>query len=121
MDHPVITIRTLSVLELRYLTPSAYVLKFERGAFDFQAGQYISLGTEGNREMREYSIYSGEQDDHIEVLIREVDEGLVSRQLKQLTPGSKVAMDGPYGFFTLNRETIQNQSLLMIASGTGIP
>lgn len=120
MDHPVKTTRTLSVLELRYLTSSTYVLKFERGAFDFQAGQYISLGTEGTGEMREYSIYSGEQDDYIEVLIREVDEGLVSRQLKQLAPGSKVAMDGPYGFFTLNREIIQNQYLLMIASGTGI-
>jgi len=120
MNHPGKTTRALSVLELRHLTPSAYVLKFERGAFDFQAGQYISLGPEGNGEMREYSIYSGEPDDFIEVLIKEVEEGLVSKQLKQLTPGSKVKMGGPYGFFTLNREIIQNRYLLMIASGTGI-
>jgi ferredoxin--NADP+ reductase/benzoate/toluate 1,2-dioxygenase reductase subunit len=112
--------RLLSVIELRHLTPSAYILKFERGAFGFQAGQYISLGTDSNGEMREYSIYSGESDDYIEVLIREVEEGLVSKQLKHLTPGDKIKMGGPYGFFTLNREAVQDQNLLMIGSGTGI-
>lgn len=120
MSYPTKTAIPLSVMDLRYLTPSTYVLKFERGPFDFQAGQYIALGIAGNEEMREYSIYSGEHDDYLEVLIREVDKGLVSKQLKHLAPGGKVLMDGPCGFFTIRPGTLQDHHLLMIASGTGI-
>ena len=110
----------VSVKTKRNLTDTTYVLRLERGGMEFDAGQYISLGLPGTSEKREYSIYSGTREDYIEVLIKEIDEGVVSRQLKQLNPGSKAEMDGPFGFFTLGTEQKAGQKLVFIASGTGI-
>ena len=55
----------------------------------------------GNNQVREYSIYSTEQDTSLEVLIKEVDNGLVSRQLRKLIPGELLEVDGPFGYFTI--------------------
>ena len=108
------------VLETRHLTNSTYVIRIERGGMEFEAGQYISLGLAGNVEKREYSIYSGTEEDYIEVLVKEIDEGIVSKQLKQLQPGAHAEMDGPFGFFTLNEESRSGKEMVFIASGTGI-
>ena len=110
----------VSVLNTRYLTNSTYVLRLERGDLEFEAGQYVSLGLPGNAEKREYSIYSGVNDDYLEVLVKEIDEGLVSKQLKQLQTGAHAEMDGPFGFFTLRRENLRGHGPVFIASGTGI-
>ena len=109
-----------TVKEVEYLTPSAYLLRLEKNNISFQAGQYISLGLPGDAEKREYSVYSGENEAVLEVLIKEVEEGLVSKQLKSLMPGSRVEIDGPFGFFTISPHLRNNRKLLFIASGTGI-
>jgi len=108
------------VLDTRHLTNSTYVIRIERNGMEFEAGQYISLGLPGNAEKREYSIYSGTEEDYMEVLIKEIDEGIVSRQLKQLQPGAHAEMDGPFGFFTLDETCKSGKELVFIASGTGI-
>jgi ferredoxin--NADP+ reductase len=106
------------VRSIRNLTNSTYVVRLDRGGLEFLAGQYISLGLPGDVEKREYSIYSGTGEDYIEVLVKEISEGTVSKQLKHLQPGSHAEMDGPFGFFTLG-ETV-GKRLVFIASGTGI-
>lgn len=70
------------VLGTRFLTETTYVVRIQRGGLEFEAGQYISLGLPGNAEKREYSIYSGVDDDYLEVLVKEIVKGLVSKQLK---------------------------------------
>ena len=102
---------------VRILTPSTFVLRFERNGMDFMPGQHLILGLPGADELREYSIYSGIGDPYLEVLVKEVDEGLVSQQLRTLRPGSKVEVKGPYGFFMGNALTSGNRKLLFIASG----
>ena len=87
---------------------------------EFEAGQYISIGLPGSSEKREYSIYSGTGEGYLEVLVKEIDQGVVSKQLKQLKPGSKMEMDGPFGFFTLTQDLRSRRKLVFIASGTGI-
>jgi ferredoxin--NADP+ reductase/benzoate/toluate 1,2-dioxygenase reductase subunit len=87
---------------------------------EFEAGQYISLGLPGTAEKREYSIYSGMQEDYLEVLVKEINDGVVSKQLKQLRPGARAEMDGPFGFFTPGMDQRSGQELVFIASGTGI-
>jgi ferredoxin--NADP+ reductase len=77
----------ISVIEVDYITPSTYILRLEKKNLKFQAGQYISLGLPGDAEKREYSVYSGENEMVLEVLIKEVEEGLVSKQLKSLREG----------------------------------
>jgi ferredoxin--NADP+ reductase/benzoate/toluate 1,2-dioxygenase reductase subunit len=111
---------TLKVRSIRELTPSAYVLQFDRNNIPFRAGQHILLGKKGDLQAREYSIYSAEQDDFFEVLIKEVKEGLVSRQLKVMKPGDPVNFENPVGYFVLKNEDIHKKKYLFIASGTGI-
>ncbi len=110
----------VSVLDSRHLTNSTFVIRIGRDGMEFDAGQYISLGLPGNAEKREYSIYSGIHEDYIEVLVKEIHEGIVSKQLKQLQPGAHAEMDGPFGFFTLDEMSKSGKELVFIASGTGI-
>ncbi len=46
------------VQEIRDLTESTYVVRFDRCDMDFVAGQHITLGIPGDNQVREYSIYS---------------------------------------------------------------
>lgn len=108
------------VISIRHLTSSAYVLRFDRRQLDFIAGQHVLLGKAGSLHNREYSIYSSEQDDFFEILVKEVDEGLVSKQLKMLQSSDYVQLEGPLGFFALKPELIPDSRFLFIATGTGI-
>ena len=109
----------VQIENIRKLTDPAYVMSMSRGSFDFVSGQYIRIGFPGELEKREYSIYSGENDNHLEVLIREVDNGYLSKALMQSEKGQNIELDGPYGFFTLSPEE-KMEELVFIASGTGI-
>jgi ferredoxin--NADP+ reductase/benzoate/toluate 1,2-dioxygenase reductase subunit len=110
----------VKVKGIRHLTQSTYVIRLERDGLEFEAGQYISLGLPGSTDKREYSIYSGTAEDFIEVLVKEINDGMVSKQLKHLQPGAHAEMDGPFGFFTLDGEARSKKQLVFIASGTGI-
>ena len=111
--------QTGKVLSVRKLTDSAAVVRFERQGLEFEPGQYIRVGVEGDPEIRDYSVYSGANADHLEVLVRRVEDGLVSKQLCDLEPGDLVSVGGPYGHFKLT-EDIQPKSLLFVSTGTGI-
>ncbi len=108
------------VISIRQLTNSAYVVRMTRRGLRFRAGQHILLGKAGSIHNREYSVYSGEHDDYFEVLIKEVDEGLVSKQLKKLKADDMVQLEGPLGFFTIPAENIETSDFLFIATGSGI-
>jgi ferredoxin--NADP+ reductase/benzoate/toluate 1,2-dioxygenase reductase subunit len=103
----------------RQLTDETYVLRFDRNHMVFRAGQHITLGIPGNNQVREYSIYSAEQDQSLEVLIKEVEGGIVSKQLRKLIPGELLDVDGPFGYFTLD-ENKMDRPHLFIGTGTGV-
>lgn len=105
--------------QIRLLTNDTYVMRFDRNGMNFKAGQHITLGIPGNNQVREYSIYSTEQDDSLEVLIKEVESGIVSKQLRHLIPGELLDVDGPFGYFTLD-EKKAGMKHLFIGTGTGI-
>lgn len=111
---------TTTVVAVRDLTPSAYVLSVERQGLAFTPGQCVILGREGQREQREYSIYSTLSADTLDVLIREVPSGAVSRQLRQCHAGDAVTIEGPVGFFTIEDTDLTRDRFLFVASGTGI-
>ena len=71
------------VKEIRNLTESTYVVQMNRYGMAFQSGQNLNVGLAGDTEKRDYSIYSGVKDDYLEVLVKEVEDGLVSKQLKR--------------------------------------
>jgi len=110
----------VKVQQIRHLSESVYVLRFDRNGLAFEAGQHVILGLAGKNNGREYSVYSGEQDDYFEVLIKEVQEGDISRKLRKVQPGDLLEMDGPLGFFTLDAAKILSTKHNFIATGTGI-
>ena len=113
-------VHALRAISVRDLTPSAYVLRFERNGIPFRAGQHILLGIKDDIQAREYSIYSAEQDDFFEVLIKEVQEGKVSRQLRHVNAGDVLNFENPVGYFIIKDEHIHTKKFLFIASGSGI-
>jgi ferredoxin--NADP+ reductase len=80
----------------------------------------VILKIPGSVEKREYSVYSGENDDFLEVLVREIEGGKVSGRLKKLKPGTEIEVEGPFGFFKFNPEKFASQKFLFVATGTGI-
>jgi ferredoxin--NADP+ reductase/benzoate/toluate 1,2-dioxygenase reductase subunit len=108
------------VLDIRWLTDSAYVLRFERNDTVFVPGQYLTLSRADSLMAREYSIYSGKGDSYFEVLIKAVPDGIVSQQLKEVRPGNLLRVGGPHGNFCLPAQAPENFRYLFIATGTGI-
>jgi ferredoxin--NADP+ reductase/benzoate/toluate 1,2-dioxygenase reductase subunit len=108
------------IRQIRSLTEKTFVLRFGRGNIQFRAGQHIIAGPEGELDQREYSIYSGEKDDYLEILVREVPDGNISLKLKQCQPGQLLQVNGPFGSFVLETFDMFSRKLVFIASGTGI-
>lgn len=111
--------KIFKIQEIRELTESAFVLRFDRHGLNFVAGQHILIGLDDSAELREYSVYSGENDNFLEVLVKEVEDGSVSKQLKKLKVGDPLQVESAVGFFRISKEDIEKK-LLFIASGTGI-
>ena len=62
------------IMNVRRLTESTAVVRFERHGLQFEPGQYIRVGLDGDPEIRDYTVYSGHAADYLEVLVRRVEE-----------------------------------------------
>lgn len=113
--------KTAKVLDVVHVNESTYILRLERNGFMFQAGQYLVLGIPGERKAREYSIFSGHDEPYLDLLIKEIEDGEVSKELKIAKKGTPLQISGPYGAFVLNEQIrIQNRPIIFVATGTGI-
>ncbi len=108
------------IVEIRSLTEHTFVLSLPKSRFSYVAGQHISLSIHGDYQSREYSIYSAEDADNLEVLVKEVDGGYFSPKLKHLKAGDRVEVHGPFGKFGLDKKKLNTHKHVFIASGTGI-
>lgn len=108
------------VERVRMLTEDTVSLRLPKSRFTYKAGQHISLGIYGDYQSREYSIYSGANDEHLEVLVKEVKNGYFSPKLSHLKPGDLVEVHGPFGKFFIDEKLIPDNRFVFIASGTGI-
>jgi ferredoxin--NADP+ reductase/benzoate/toluate 1,2-dioxygenase reductase subunit len=108
------------IKEIRFLSESTFIIRFERENFFFVPGQYVIVGVQGSLNHREYSIYSGDKQDYIEILVRSVIEGNVSRQLMETIPGQMLDVNGPFGTFKLEKKNMFSRKHIFIATGTGI-
>jgi ferredoxin--NADP+ reductase/benzoate/toluate 1,2-dioxygenase reductase subunit len=103
----------------RDLLGSAFVLRLERKGLAFRPGQWINLGRAGSLQRREYTIYSPPSEDFLEVLVKEVEGGTVSRDLRRCQAGDMLDVDGPHGSFCVEPGTALGK-FLFIATGTGV-
>jgi len=108
------------VEEIRHLTNETFSLKLPKARFAFKAGQHISLGIHGDYQSREYSIYSGADDENLEVLVKEVHNGYFTPKLRKLKAGDLVEIHGPFGNFGMEPKDAEAGKFVFIASGTGI-
>lgn len=106
------------VLDFRSVTPDTFILKLERRNFAIKAGQHCGVGLPGE-DTREYSLYSGEQDDYLEFLIRIVPDGRISPRIARLRAGDAVNVKPPKGGFLLTKAQ-EGDRLLLVSTGTGI-
>jgi ferredoxin--NADP+ reductase/benzoate/toluate 1,2-dioxygenase reductase subunit len=108
------------VLSVNHLTDSLFIIKIERKGILFSAGQHIGVGPANSIYTREYSIYSGESDDYLEILVKEVVNGFISPLLKGTIKGDYLQVEEPRGYFTLPLNRTSNDHFLFVATGTGI-
>lgn len=108
------------VIALRSLTEHTFVLSLPKSRFKYEAGQHVSLSISGDYQSREYSIYSAEEGENLELLIKEVEGGYFSPKLKHLKVGDMVEVHGPFGKFGLDEKHKESHKHVFIASGTGI-
>lgn len=109
-----------TVIEVIDLTPGTFILRLDRRNFEFEAGQYVILREPGGKQGREYSIFSGTFENHLDFLIREIPVGHFSGYLRKLAPGAEVDVEGPRGFFIPDQRTLRGMPSVFIATGTGI-
>ncbi len=108
------------VVDIRQLTENTFVLSMPESRFKFIAGQHVSVSIKGDYQSREYSIYSSEESENLEILVKEVDGGYFSPKLKHLKVGDYVEVHGPFGKFWLDEKKRDTHKHVFIASGTGI-
>ena len=108
------------VQNIRNLTESTFILQLPKSRFKFEAGQHISLSISGDYQSREYSVYSAENADFLEVMVKEVAGGYFSPKLKHLKKGDMVEIHGPFGRFALDKKKRDSHQHIFVASGTGI-
>ena len=106
------------LISRRFITENTYVIQLERKGIEFKAGQYMCIGFPGE-EAKEYSIYSSENDDHLEFLIKEACDGDLSQKLKTTEIGTELTLKGPFGQFVLEANPL-NFNYVFVGSGTGI-
>lgn len=94
------------------------VLEFQN-AFEFLAGQYVSLKVAEDGSRRSYSIASAPDANTIELLVDVTPMGLGSKYLLSLKEGDGVEAMGPVGIFTLAINNPKSNKLF-IATGSGI-
>jgi ferredoxin--NADP+ reductase len=109
-----------TVKQVINLTPETFIIRLNRLNFKFEPGQYVVIRIPDQNKGREYSIYSGVNDDYLDFLVREISEGEFSRYLRHLTVGSELDVEGPKGYFIPDEQTKQGNPVMLIATGTGI-
>jgi ferredoxin--NADP+ reductase/benzoate/toluate 1,2-dioxygenase reductase subunit len=108
------------ITQVRFLTEETFVIRLERGDIQFKSGQRLIVGLKGALDLREYSIYSGEKEEYLEILVREVLRGNVSPRLKNCKEGDLLQVNGPFGSFGIEPFDLHSKKLVFIATGTGI-
>jgi len=118
-------IYTARLSEKLLLSESAqcYHLEFvvdELEAFQFEAGQFVSMiatDNHGKHQTRAYSIASAPRKNHFDICVNRVENGFFSNLLCDLEVGSTVKFHGPHGLFVLRPPLTD---IILIATGTGI-
>ncbi len=113
-----------TVEQVAHLTPDVVELSLSprHQAMTHEAGQFVYLTpfdstlTAGHREEHPYTVASAPDDPHLRIGIKAL--GDASRAIQNIAPGSRVAIEGPYGDFFERKAPARKQ--LWLGGGIGI-
>jgi len=112
--------RFYTVQSITSITDRTFIVRIPRKELQFKAGQHISVGIKGESNFREYSIFSGENENFLEFLVKEVKTGYFTPRLRKVRIGQLLDINGPFGRFGIAKEKETTHKHIFIASGTGI-
>lgn len=120
--HPIPDINTAfkKIQEIRFLSQNTFIIRFDRDDIHFIPGQHVIVGLKGSMDQREYSIYSSDKENYLEILVKAVTDGKLSLQLKAAKPGELLNVNGPFGSFKLEKKDVYPGKHIFIATGSGI-
>ncbi len=111
------------------LSPGVRSLTFrtaDGAPFSWTAGQWITLyltgPNDGETLDRSYSIATAPDPsapDRFEIAVTLVEGGPMSTALHAMAPGERMAMQGPFGFFTLDHAP-PDAPMVFVGTGTGV-
>jgi phenol hydroxylase P5 protein len=111
-----------TVTDVLDLTPTAkgLFIELDGEGLAFQAGQYVNLHLPGIEQPRAFSLANPPSAKRlVELNIRHVRDGAATSYIhRQLRPGDRLRLSGPYGRFFVRRSAPEN--LLFLAGGTGL-
>jgi ferredoxin-NADP reductase len=116
---------TLPIRDVILATPRARIARLDLndGAFDYAAGQAVSIASHGYEKRRPYSIAAAPEDARregcLELLIGVDADGVPGPHLLALDAGQLVDVEGPSGTFTFPTEP-EVRRFVFIAGGVGI-
>ncbi|MDD2241187.1 MAG: FAD-dependent oxidoreductase [Kiritimatiellae bacterium] len=110
---------TVAVQSVAEIAPNVLLLRTTRNAYAFVPGQNVSIGPHlAYHKSKDFTICSGREDDFLEFMIKENDRGSISPLLRQLQPGTKLDITGPYGEFFYRAQAPGRH--VFLATGIGI-
>jgi glycine betaine catabolism B len=115
---------TLPIRDVRVATPRARIARLDLNddAFDYAAGQAVSIANHGSEPRRPYSIAAAPEDARrercLELLIGVDADGAPGPDLT-LDAGQLIDVEGPFGTFTFPAAP-EERRFVFIAGGTGI-
>ena len=112
--------KSVKIISKEFLTESVLLLTLSNPGIKFAAGQHIIISYKDQIYDREYSIFSGEEEENIQILVKIVADGYFTSILAKANIGDELNFRGPHGNFVLNPFVHENKKHYLIATGTGI-
>jgi len=113
-SKPNVKFKSVIITSNTEISPNVFLLSFKRD-FDFKAGQVLGLAVSPNDDARLYSIASGENDSHVDLLYNIKPGGKLTPNLAVLRPDDTLWITVPFGSYLGSSEPA-----FWIAAGTGI-
>ena len=110
---------TVVVESVAEIVLGVLLLRTSRNGYAFVPGQNVSIGPHlAYHKSKDFTICSGLEDDFLEFMIKENRSGTISPLLRQLQPGTKLDLTGPYGEFFYRAQASGRH--VFLATGIGI-
>jgi len=112
-----------TISEVEKVTYDTTRIRLDGPKLDFKPGQFIMLSYPNPEQekpdlKRAYSISSSPTKDYLEITVRAVEKGYVSKELQKIQIGDELEITGPLGPFYFEENT--DKDIVMIGCGCGI-